>query len=139
MYYIVYVSSATQDFPESELLAILEKARLKNKQLGITGLLIYIDGNIIQILEGEKKNVDDLYNVIKSDDRHSGIIKLLEGTLPQRNFEEWSMQFKSLSLTEAADLASYKHLNKENFLTPADKTAHPAVKIINTFCKTNMF
>jgi FAD-dependent sensor of blue light len=139
MYYIVYVSSATNDLSETELFVILEKARAKNEELGVTGLMIYIDGNIIQILEGEKQKVCDLYNVITADNRHSGIIKLLEGSLAKRNFEDWSMQFKSLSYGEAAKLAGYKDLNKGNFLTYSDKTAHPGLKIINTFCKTNIY
>lgn len=139
MHYLAYVSSATNKLSEKELLSLLEKAKVNNERSGITGLLIYIDGNIIQILEGEKDNVYDIYSKISSDHRHTGILKLLEGSLSERNFKEWSMQFKSLSYAETSLITGYKNLSKENFLSYSNQVVHPALKLIASFCKTNIY
>ena len=139
MYFVVYVSSATDKLSEKDLLSILEKARLNNALLSITGLLVYIDGNIIQILEGDKEQVMELYSHISGDARHRGMIKLLEGSLKERNFENWSMQFKSLSYAEAAKVAGYKNLSKDELIPGSTEGVHAALKIISTFCRTNLF
>jgi len=67
MYHIVYVSSASSKFSEEELLSILDGARKANEALGVTGLLVYIDGNIIQLLEGEENDVKTIYAKIVLD------------------------------------------------------------------------
>ena len=54
MHQLVYVSAATHAFTKSELLELLNKARANNQRLGITGLLLFKDGDFIQLLEGDK-------------------------------------------------------------------------------------
>lgn len=139
MHYLVYVSSASKKMSEEELTLLLEKARQNNERLGITGLMIYIDGNIIQMLEGEEEKVRAVYNRILSDPRHHGVLKLLDRPLDKRNFENWSMQFKSMSHAAAASIVGYNNLKKENFLAPSNQAVHPGLKIIETFCNANFF
>jgi hypothetical protein len=138
MYYIVYVSSAKSKFSEKELLSILDEARKNNAGMGITGLMVYIDGNIIQLLEGEENDVNTIYSKIALDTRHTGVLKLLSGPLAKRNFDDWSMQFKSLSYQDAEQISGYKNLDKEIFLRPSTGGVHPGLKVINAFCKTNL-
>ncbi len=97
MYYIVYVSAAVQPFSKPELLALLKNAREKNQRLGITGLLLYKDGDFIQLLEGERAAVQALYSTICKDPRHAGTIVLVAGEANQRLFSDWSMGFRDLS------------------------------------------
>lgn len=97
LYHIVYVSSASQLFSQQELLDLLEKAREKNHRLGITGLLLYRDGDFIQMLEGDKAAVENLYATINSDTRHSQTTILLEEPADHRLFNDWSMGFRDLS------------------------------------------
>jgi len=97
MFFIVYASSATKHFSRSELLALLTKARATNTKLGITGILLYKDGNFIQVLEGEETAVRALYAKIEKDVRHAGIIVLLQGNEPERQFPDWSMGFRDLN------------------------------------------
>jgi hypothetical protein len=53
MFSIVYVSSALKPFSKTDLLTLLEKSRENNTSLGISGMLLYKDGNFMQVLEGE--------------------------------------------------------------------------------------
>lgn len=100
MFFIVYVSSAAQAFSRAELLDILAKSRANNTQLGVTGMLLYKDGNIIQVLEGEESVVQKLYAKIASDVRHQGLITLVQGTIAARQFPDWSMGFYDLKYAD---------------------------------------
>lgn len=95
MHKLLYVSSTKRDLPLLDLEAILAKARANNRSLGITGLLLYVDGGFLQVLEGEKDVIGRLYATIEKDGRHWDAKVLLDSHSP-RNFGEWSMGFKAL-------------------------------------------
>ena len=97
MLQLVYVSSAIELFSSHDLLALLEQSRAKNVRAGITGLLLYKDGNFMQLLEGPEAAVRELYAAIRRDARHHGIILLLEGTVEEREFPDWAMAFPDLT------------------------------------------
>lgn len=107
MFFIIYVSSAIHPFSRPELLDILTKSRLNNAKLNITGMLLYKDGNIIQVLEGEETVVRTLYAKIARDPHHQAIIKLLQGTIEGRQFPEWSMGFNDLNHVDLASIPGY--------------------------------
>jgi len=94
-------------FSQAELLALLGKSRANNEKLGITGIMLYRDGNFIQLLEGEAGDVRALYQKIKRDRRHGGVIVLLEGSVAERDFPDWSMAFRDLSLAENNSLPGF--------------------------------
>lgn len=107
MYFLAYVSSACSPFAPAELVALLEKSRRNNAALGITGMLLYKDGNFMQILEGEEQPVRALSAKIGRDPRHSGVVTLLQGQAPEREFSDWSMGFRDLSDPNAAPVPGY--------------------------------
>ena len=61
MFRLIYVSTARELMDKDALLGILAKAREKNARLGITGMLLYKDGNFLQLLEGEETIVRGIY------------------------------------------------------------------------------
>lgn len=97
MFWLAYVSSATQLFSKADLVDLLIRSREKNSRLGITGLLLYRDGNFMQVLEGEEKAVLELYGTICRDSRHFGQFILDQGHCDARQFSEWAMGFRDLS------------------------------------------
>lgn len=101
MYYLVYASSAVAPFTKDDLRALLATSRANNAELGVTGMLLYKDGNFMQALEGGELTVRDLYAKIASDPRHKGEIILLQGTTEGRQFPDWSMGFRDLTTPEA--------------------------------------
>jgi hypothetical protein len=96
MHKLLYVSTTRRDVPVEELNAILAVARVNNSGLDVTGLLLYIDGGFLQVLEGERSVLHDLYSRIARDPRHWDA-KLLLDQAGERNFSAWSMGFKSLT------------------------------------------
>ena len=92
---LVYVSSATGQFAEADLPNLLRQSRLKNRRLGVTGLLLYEGGNFIQVLEGAPAAVDGLYETIERDPRHHRTIVLLRERIDRRRFPNWAMGFRA--------------------------------------------
>jgi len=107
MFHLVYVSSAIKYFNNNELVELLNKAREKNHRLGITGMLLYKDGNFMQALEGDKSVVCDLFETILVDPRHHGLITLVEDEIENPIFSDWSMGFCNLSNPEIQKLPGY--------------------------------
>jgi Sensors of blue-light using FAD len=107
MFFLVYVSSAVKPFLQSELLDLLAKSRENNARLGITGMLLYKDGNFMQALEGEEGAVQALYARIGRDPRHRGLLTLLQGPLEERQFPEWSMGFRDLNAADVLSTPGY--------------------------------
>lgn len=97
MFYLVYVSSAVRNFSRVELVALLAKSRENNARRGITGMLLYKDGNFMQALEGEETAVRALYATICADPRHKGWMVIDEGCEEARQFGDWSMGFRDLN------------------------------------------
>ncbi len=93
MIHLIYGSSAMEKMSNQELLAILEKAREKNRRLNVTGMLLYKGGNFLQVLEGEADVVKSLYEVIKQDPRHHRVELIAERPIEARSFGEWEMGF----------------------------------------------
>jgi hypothetical protein len=93
MFSIVYHSTASPDLSAKDISNILETARDRNKENGITGCLIYHNRRFIQALEGERTILEKLYLNIEKDKRHSDVKTLYQGFTSERNFNIWSMGF----------------------------------------------
>jgi hypothetical protein len=84
-YQLVYSSKATNKMMLSHLIGILRKARINNKLSDVTGLLVFVDGMFLQVLEGEEGRV-------------KGLIKVIRGTnVERRTFSNWEMAYTSPS------------------------------------------
>lgn len=97
MFQTVYVSAATEPFSKAQLKDLLTLARENNQRLGVSGMLLYKDGDFIQLLEGEESVVRALLAKIMTDPRHHTSMVLLEETTESRLFPEWSMGFRDLA------------------------------------------
>lgn len=93
MYRLIYASTARSDLDEAGLRQIVETARRNNAANGISGMLLYMDGNFIQLLEGDKPVVEATFSRIEADERHRGVIVLDGRDAGARVFENWSMGY----------------------------------------------
>ena len=69
----VYASRAASPLTPPMIEDILEKSRVNNPAHGITGLLCYSGDVFIQVLEGGRDEVCELYNAIVRDQRHANV------------------------------------------------------------------
>jgi hypothetical protein len=93
---IVYVSAAAASLGADALDEILRKSRANNARDGLTGMFIYHDGSILQVLEGPADRVQATYDRIARDPRHRQVMKLWSGPVATRAFDDWSMGFARL-------------------------------------------
>ena len=106
---LVYVSAAKNQSPDFDVGEVLRQSRYNNAKQGISGILLYSDGNFMQALEGEAEAVEQTFARILRDERHTGLIVLTRLEIAKRQFSEWSMAFRSptdLTLQEQTELAS---------------------------------
>ena len=90
---LVYVSSAIKMITPEQVEYLLTRARERNKQYGVTGVLLYIGGNFMQYIEGPSSELVLIYDIIKSDPGHTGLIELMHCDIEQREFCDWAMAY----------------------------------------------
>jgi len=93
---LLYASNTSRDVSDAVLDDILLSSRKNNVKAGVTGLLLYIDGGFMQVLEGEAAAVTETFDRISRDRRHWNTTVLLDRDAP-RAFGEWSMGFTRLA------------------------------------------
>ncbi len=62
MYQLIYISSSTKSLAKAEFLELVAQSQSKNDAMGITGVLMFKDGNFMQVLEGEQELIAKLYS-----------------------------------------------------------------------------
>jgi hypothetical protein len=70
---------------------ILEVSRIRNSQLGITGVLYYEASRFTQLLEGPHSAVAEIFASISRDERHYDVVVVSHSCSRRRAFPNWSM------------------------------------------------
>ena len=104
---LVYQSRATFSLSASELQRLLGPWRARNHSEHISGLLLYGDEYIVQVIEGPPAAVRRLYAAIARDVRHYDVLTLHDGPVAGRAFAEWNMGFAALAPAQRTQLAGH--------------------------------
>ncbi|WP_223654450.1 BLUF domain-containing protein [Hymenobacter psoromatis] len=115
LHYLVYQSHATMPFGDVQLAKLLAQSRAFNASHGLTGVLLYSHGNIVQLLEGSEANVRAVFARIAQDPRHTNIIKLADGLATHRLFAQWSMGFHTSNPVDFRQLTGYRNPDDQNY------------------------
>lgn len=137
IFQLVYISAANKEFTEQELQELLETARVNNESLDVSGMLLFHQGSFIQALEGPKSAVEDLYNKISEDQRHTETQVLFRGELEERNFESWSMGFYRSAQSATENLEGFHQFLKSGFRNNDDEDPSAARKALLQFREGN--
>ena len=134
---LLYSSVASQNFEENHLTELLDQARKFNRAHNITGLLLYHDGSFMQVLEGERQVILELFErKIFFDERHGGVTKYFDHPIEERLFSNWSMGFKKLNNNDLASMPGYSDIfdNPKSALPPDTGIVH---EMLNMFITSN--
>jgi hypothetical protein len=104
MFELIYCSAAKDGLTSTDISDILKIARDFNKKNNITGCLLYHNNEFIQILEGDKKIVQELYSKIVKDIRNFNVDLIAEGEKTEKSFENWSMAYKEFNKNDLHNL-----------------------------------
>ena len=76
---------------QSELRKIVASAGSNNRELGITGGLMFNRDYFGQVLEGDRASVSDLFCRIAKDPRHRSVVIVEASAIDKRRFDRWAM------------------------------------------------
>ncbi len=107
--------------------------RPTNAARGLSGVLLYSGGNIIQTLEGPEDAVDGLFDTISRDPRHTGILTLLREPLDARVFADWSMGFRELSHEDVQDVEGFNPFLQRSVVGDLETSSSSALHLLGVF------
>ena len=110
---LIYVSNRACTSHDIE--KILETAQVYNKRHNLTGLLLYTDTKFVQLIEGEKKDLDTLYDKISKDARHTSPCVISTDIILERAFPSWQMAGKRIGTNKIDYISSISSNEKEKF------------------------
>ena len=130
MHMVVYSSEYVEQ-DQSDITDVLDDitatAMRRNTRDAITGMLFYMDGYFLQIIEGEKDIIHALMSDIKKDSRHTNINIHFDVPVEMRGFGDWSMNVLHLRAGKNYSQDDLKKLSenfKQNFLPRSDILAY---------------
>jgi hypothetical protein len=103
---IAYVSTASWNLLREDLEAIVSAARGHNAQSGVTGILLYCDGNFMQYIEGPDTAVLEVFERIRRDERHYQVNELMNLPIAEREFGDWTLGFTRASPATVLDASA---------------------------------
>ena len=89
---VVYRSRAVQPLSGTELHWLTQVAQARNREEGISGLIVYQNDCFYQWLEGPRDSVARVMGSIRNDPRHTDLIVLEHRQVAARLFTGWSMK-----------------------------------------------
>jgi len=102
IFQLIYTCALIENVSSKQLEKIARESRVRNQKLGLTGILLCNDGSVLQVLEGDREIVTDLYNRITEDPRVKNPLILIQRTALNREFPNWSMGFRQSNRTDIA-------------------------------------
>ena len=130
---LTYTSSATRLMSVTQLVELIEQIRPKNERLGLTGLLLYSGGNVIQTLEGDSGSVESVFDAISADARHDDVRVVDRRLVAERAFSTWSMGFRNVSVREVAELQDFTEFARQSVGDDLSAHAVAAFGLLDTF------
>ena len=94
---LLYVSQPVGPVTTTVTASILEKSNIYNKKENITGVLCQGSGLWMQVLEGERHQINILYSRIMASRQHKNVELLSMDEIKERQFSHWSMALVHLS------------------------------------------
>ena len=134
LHQIIYISRFI-DPDESVVTNILETALRYNPRNHITGMMLYADGDVIQVLEGPREPITALFERIQRDPRHAGVFVVLDEPVASRHFPDWSMGYKKIMQPDRADFLHYQQVFRGTPDAIAQRARSGlAADVIRAFC-----
>jgi len=129
LYHLAYISKSilgdNKIFVQGEIQQILDAAKRHNPALQVTGALLYSGDYFCQLLEGPQGNLEQLFEKIMRDDRHSHVEVLFFDPAPKRLFGVWAMAYAGYEAKARFEISGVRDTNQIN-------TEHMGKNLIET-------
>lgn len=101
---LIYRSQLAPAWQPTSLGTLVSRARQKNTNLHVTGILIFSGSQFFQVLEGDEQVVDALFSQIRNDPRHTDVVELMRDYSAYRRFRDIGMHLFDLQLNKPGAL-----------------------------------
>jgi hypothetical protein len=128
---LLYVSQPVGPVTTTVTTLILEQSNIYNKKENITGVLCQGSGLWMQVLEGERHQVNVLYARIMASRHHNNVELLSMEEITQRQFGKWSMALVHLSKDDPMVQMAHPEFD------PYSATAKDAIALLDALIKTS--
>ena len=128
---LLYVSQPVGPVTTAVTTSILEKSNNYNKAENITGILCQGSGLWMQVLEGERHQVNVLFSRIMASRHHNNIELLSMEEITQRQFGQWSMALVHLSKDDPMVRMAHPEFD------PYTATSKEAISLLDELIKTS--
>lgn len=88
---LLYTSRTAEQISPAHIESIMAQSRRNNPERGITGILCHGGNSFLQVLEGGRGAVNEIYNKICCDARHQSVEILHYEEITERCFGNWTM------------------------------------------------
>jgi hypothetical protein len=130
---LLYASRAAAPLTPSIVSSIMEQSRKNNPSQGITGILCFSDDLFIQVLEGGRDEVCELFNTIVRDDRHLNVRILTYEEIPERRFGGWTMGQVNINKVNSSLLLKY---SEKAVLNPFNSSGRASMALLDDLIAT---
>jgi Sensors of blue-light using FAD len=130
---LLYASRAAAPLTTPILDSIMEQSRENNPRQGITGLLCFSGDIFIQVLEGGRDAICELFNTIVRDNRHLNVRILIYEEIAERRFGGWTMGQVNIAKVNSSLLL--KHSEKAE-LNPFGCSGHASMALLDELVAT---
>lgn len=108
LYSLAYISKSsfagTLEEQRDNVSSILAVAQKNNRDLGVTGALLWSGDYFCQVIEGDNDTLEDLFETIQMDSRHKEVTVLHFEPIDRRSFSEWAMAMAGYETTMRFDI-----------------------------------
>ncbi len=116
LFQLIYTSTASAKPSDATLTEMLQGSRRRNRERGITGLILYHEHQFLQILEGEQSVVESLFEKIAGDPRHLMPTVIWRGAIESREFPDFAMAFRDLEAPPPVGLEGFSPVLVERII-----------------------
>lgn len=130
---LLFASRARKAPTSEDIEGIVSQARAHNPAMGLTGILCWAGDVFLQVIEGGREPVNQMYRTIAADARHTDVILLGYEQIIERRFAPWTMGQVNLSKVNPSLLLKYC---EKPALDPHAITAEAALALLTELSLT---
>lgn len=93
--YCVFASATHGNFGEEQLAELSAEYKKSLSEDGVTGVMLYEDGNFFQVIEGDADKIDAAYKRFSAEKHTHKVVKIIEEEQDQRSFAHWTSAYST--------------------------------------------
>ncbi len=124
---LIYASEIAIPLTPKAVQDIVDTARAANQRNQLTGMLVFDSQNFLQVLEGRREAVSEVFCKIAGDPRHRRLQLLESVPVDERQFANWSMGFAA---ADAHGRETFLRFSSGAQFEPSKMTARSALGLL---------